>query len=124
MGSKRQRKFSRMIQKEMAGILQQKGRAWISNSIVSITKVEMSPDLSVAKIFLSCLQIEGKKEIIERLDQHKGVIRRELGNRIAKTVRIIPEIIFYLDEGAEHAERMDSIFKNLNIPPETSEPEE
>ncbi len=121
MGTKRQLKFSRMIQKEMAGIFQVKGRNWVTNDIVSITKVEISPDLSVTKIYLSFLQSNNKQEIIDRLDQHKGEIRRELGNRIAKTVRKIPEIIFLLDEGAEHAEKMDKIFKNLHIPPDNTE---
>ncbi len=124
MGTKRQQKFSRMIQKEMATIFQVKGRSWITNNIVSITKVEMSPDLSVAKVYLSFLQSDNKQEIFDRLDQHKSEIRKELGNKIAKTVRKIPEIIFYLDEGAEHAQKMDDIFKNLNIPPESPETEE
>ena len=124
MGSKRQQKFSRMIQKEVAGIFQLKGRTLFANNIVSITKVEVSPDLSVAKIFLSFLRSEGKSETLERLDHHKSEIRRELGNRIAKAVRKIPEIIFYIDEGAEHAEKMDSIFKNLVIPPENPETED
>ena len=123
MGSKRQLKFRRMIQKEMAGIFQQKGQAWITNNIVSITKVEMSPDLSVAKIYLSFLRIEGKDETFKKFDQHKGEIRRELGNRIGKTVRIIPEIIFYLDEGAAHSENMDNLFRQLHIPPENPETE-
>ena len=123
MATKRQQKYARMIQKELAGIFQLKSRNWISNNIVSITKVEISPDLSVASAYLSFLQLDNKQQIMDNLDHHKGEIRKDLGNRIGKTVRKIPELVFYLDEGAEHAEKMDNIFKNLHIPPETAEDE-
>ncbi len=121
MATKRQEKFSRMVQKELAGIFQLHGHSWFSNNIVSITKVEMSPDLSLAKVYLSFLMKEGKKEAFDRLNHNKSEIRKYLGNQIRKAVRKIPEIAFFLDEGAEHAEKMDEIFRNLHIPPEDTD---
>lgn len=96
--------------------MQIKSNNWIKNNIVSITEVEMSPDLKVAKIYLSFLMEKGKDEAYDLINSHKGEIRKELGLKIGKTVRSIPELIFYLDKGAEHAQKMDEIFRNLDIP--------
>src|SRR5690606_17077624 len=116
--SRRQEKFSRMIQKELSAIFQRESSSWALGNIVSVTKVEMSPDLSVAKAYLSFLKTDTAREAFEALGKHKNEIRKQLGNRIAKSVRKIPEIVLYFDDGAEHAERMDALFRNLNIPPE------
>ena len=121
MASKRQQKFSRMIQKELAGIFQQHGSSWFSNNIVSVTKVDMSPDLSVAKIHLSFLMSVNREKAFENINHHKNEIRKHLGNHIAKAVRKIPELVFNLDLGAEYADKMENLFKNLNIPPENPE---
>jgi len=110
-----------MIQKELAGVFQLHGSSWFSNNIVSVTKVETSPDLSVAKVHLSFLMGENREKAFDNINQHKSEIRKHLGNRIGKAVRKIPELIFYLDLGAEYADKMENIFKNLNIPPEESE---
>lgn len=110
-----------MIQKELAEILQREGGNWIHGNIVSVTKVEMSPDLGVAKVYLSFIMQDKDKTAFERLNQHKGEVRRNLGNRLAKTVRKIPELVFLFDEGAAHAARMDEILRNLHIPPPDEE---
>lgn len=110
-----------MIQKEVAEILQREGGNWIHSNIVSVTKVEMSPDLGVAKVCLSFIMQDKDRAAFEKLNQHKGEIRRSLGNRLAKTVRKIPELVFLLDEGAAHAARMDEILRNLHIPPPDEE---
>lgn len=118
MGSRRQEKYSRMIQKELGEIFQRESSGWTFGNIVSVTKVEMSPDLGVAKIYLSFLKGGTARESFEALNKHKNEIRKQLGNRIAKSVRKIPEIVLYFDDGAEYAEKMNSLFRNLNIPPE------
>lgn len=110
-----------MIQKELAEIFQRQSGSWIPGNIVSVTKVEMSPDLSVARAYLSFIMKENNQAAFEKLNKHKSEIRRSLGNRIGKAVRMIPELVFVFDEGAAHAERMDEILRNLNIPPESDE---
>jgi len=57
-----------------------------------------------------------KQATLEKINSRKGEIRKALGDKIRKQVRVIPELIFYLDEVEENAQRMDSLIKNLNIP--------
>lgn len=76
----------------------------------------MSPDLSVAKIYLSMMLAKDKKAILDKILKRKGEIRKALGDKIAKQVRIIPELVFFIDEVEENAQKMDALLGNLNIP--------
>jgi len=120
--SKRQRQFSSLIQKELSEIFQREAR-WMfdSNVFVTITDVRMSADLGVAKVYLSFMLSQNKKELMELIQLKKSEIRRLLGNRIGKVVRIIPELIFYLDESADYASRIEGILADLDIPPAEDE---
>ena len=120
--SKRQRQFSSLIQKELSEIFQREAR-WMfeSNVFVTITGVSMSADLGVAKVHLSFMLSQNKKELIELIQLKKNEIRSLLGNRIGKVVRIIPELIFYLDESADYTSRIEGILAGLDIPPAEDE---
>jgi ribosome-binding factor A len=118
-GTTRQQKFSRLIQKELSDIFQRDKRGILENAFISIVDVKVSPDLSVAKIYLSMLLTSDKDKILDRINVNKKEIRRALGEKIGKQVRIIPELAFFIDEVEENAKRIDDILKNLNIPPET-----
>jgi ribosome-binding factor A len=87
------------------------------NTFVTVTNVQMSPDLSVAKIYLSFMLSQHQQTLMDTINMKKGEIRRQLGNRIGKQVRVVPELIFYLDESADHAARIDRILSKLDIPP-------
>ena len=118
MTSTRQLKFSRLIQKELADIFQKDQKSFFTGNIISVTHVEVSPDLAVASIFLSLVLEKDKDQLLTAVNNHKGAIKKNLSKRIGKHTRRIPELIFNLDQGAEHAQKMDDLFKNLNIPPE------
>lgn len=120
-GTTRQQKFSRLIQKEMSEIFQRDKHQVLDNAFISIIDVRMSPDLSVAKIYLSMTLAKDKEGTLNRLNHSKKEIRKALGDRIGKQVRIVPEIIFIVDEVEEKAQRIEEIIKNLNIPPATDE---
>ena len=92
-------------------------RGILDNAFITIADVRMSPDLSVAKVYISMLLAKEKEKVLENITLHKGEIRKALGNRIGKQVRIVPELIFFKDEVEENATRLDEIIKNLNIPP-------
>lgn len=117
-GTTRQQKFGRLIQKELSAIFQRDRRGILDNAFITIADVKMSPDLSVAKVFISMMLAKNKEKTLENLNLHKREIRKSLGDVIGKQVRIIPELIFIIDEVEENAQRLDDLIKNLNIPPE------
>ena len=118
-GSTRQQKYSRLMQKELSEIFQRDKRGILENTLISIVDVKMSPDLSVARIYLSMTLAKDKEKVLEKINANKREIRKALGERIGKQVRIVPEIVFFIDEVEENAQRIEDIIKNLNIPPES-----
>lgn len=117
MASTRQLKFSRLIQKELAELFQRDQKSYFRGNIISVTQVDVTPDFSIAHVYLS-LVLDGEKDkMMENVQHHKSDIKRSLSKRIGKQIRKIPDLVFHLDQGAEHAQKMDSIFKDLNIPP-------
>lgn len=117
-GTTRQQKFSRLIQKELSDVFQRDKRSILGNTMITIADVKVSPDLGVAKIFISMMLAKDKEKTLETINLHKKEIRKALGEKIRKQVRVIPELIFILDEVEENAQRMEDLIKNLNIPPE------
>ncbi len=123
-GSTRQLKFARLIQKEISDIFQRDKRGILDNTFITVADVKVSPDLGVAKIFISMLLAKDKQAVLEKINGRKSEIRKALGDQIRQQVRVIPELIFYLDEVEENAQRMDSLIKNLNIPSAKKKEEE
>jgi ribosome-binding factor A len=119
-GTVRQQKFGRLIQKELSDIFQRDQRGLLGNTFITIVEVRMSPDLSLAKVYISMMLAKDKKAVLAKLDQHKKEIRKALGDRIRNQARIIPELAFLIDEVEEKAQRMDDLLKNLHIPPPSS----
>ena len=115
--STRQQKYSKLIQKELSDIFLRDQRGILDNAFITIADVRMSPDLSVAKVYISMLLVKDKEKVLENITQRKSEIRKALGNQIGKQVRIVPELIFFKDEVEEQASRLDDLIKNLNIPP-------
>jgi len=116
-GTMRQQKYSRFLQKEISNIFQRDRRGILQNEMVTIAEVKISPDLGVAKVYISMMLAKDKDATLGRLNAHKSEIRKELGNKIGKQVRIIPELVFYIDEVEENAFKIDSLINSLNIPP-------
>jgi ribosome-binding factor A len=117
----RQQKFAKLIQKELSDIFLRDQRKFLDNAFITIAEVKMSPDLGVAKIYISMMLAKDKSAMLKKLDLHKKEIRKALGDRIRNQARIIPELAFFLDEVEENANRMDEILKNLDIPPAPEE---
>lgn len=117
MESTRQLKFARVVQKELAEILQRDVKSMFAGNIPSVTRVSVSPDLSVAKIYISFLIDRDKEQAFNRLNDHKKELRMFLSRRIGKRVRVIPELVFYHDQSAEHADEINRLLKDLHIPP-------
>ncbi|MGM0943750.1 MAG: 30S ribosome-binding factor RbfA [Bacteroidota bacterium] len=123
MESKRQQKHAKLLQKELGEIFQKEARHLVGKAMVTITRVMVSPDLGVAKVYLSFL-LTDPQQTYELINDHKKEIRLYLSKRIGKSVRIIPELAFFPDDSASYAQHMDKVIGNLNIPPAPKEEEE
>jgi ribosome-binding factor A len=114
----RQKKYSSLLQKDLSEIFQKQMANAFGKAFITITEVEVSPDLSFAKVYLSLMLSDKPSETLEMIRERKSEIRKHLGNRIGKQVRIVPEIAFFMDDTLEQANRIDDILSNLDIPPE------
>ena len=111
METTRQNKFSRLVQKEMAEIFQLEMRGVFGKVMITVTQVRVSPDLGVAKIYVSLFPVKDKEKLLEDIRSHKHDLRGKLGNRIRHQARVIPELMFFLDDSLDYAERIDSLLK-------------
>lgn len=119
--SVRQEKFASLLQKDISDIILQQKDALFEGNFITVSNVEVSPDLGYAKIFLSILDKSRRNYLMELMEFYTPQIRKALGSKLRNQVRKIPEIKFLLDESLDHVEHMDRLFKNLNIPPESKE---
>jgi ribosome-binding factor A len=123
MESTRQQKFSRMIQKELAELFVKDSKSLFGGTYISVNTVRMSPDLSVAKIYLSFLSSQDKKAELKKVQLQTKPIRKMLGDKLKKNIRIIPELIFMLDDGVDYAIHINNLISNLDIPPAPTDDE-
>ena len=109
--STRQLKVAREIQKDLAEIIRVKGMAVFGGAMVTVSEVRVSPDLSLAKTYVSIFPSAKAEEVMKTLNDNIKVLRGELGHLVAKQLRIVPEIVFYLDTSLDYAEHIDELLK-------------
>ena len=109
--STRQLKVAKELQKEMAEIIRSKGMAAFGGALVSVSGVKVSPDLSVAKIYVSVFPSDKAEPVMEALTENNKALRGELGAKVGKQLRIVPEIIFYLDSSLDYVEHIEELLK-------------
>jgi len=112
MESTRQKKVARLLQKELAEILRKKTTELARGKMLTVTTVRVSPDLGLAKIYLSIFPSENSESILENITDNTPRIRNELGGKIRNQLRIIPEIAFYLDDSLDYIDNIDTLLKN------------
>ena len=111
METTRQNKIARLIQKDLSNIFQAQTRQ-MRNLLVSVSVVRISPDLSVAKAYLSVFPSEKGNDIVNNLNENIKAVRFELGNRVRHQLRIIPELRFYIDDSLDYIENIDKLLKD------------
>jgi len=123
MESKRQQKFAGVLQEELATIFQREGAEYLPNTLVTITKVRVSPDLAVAKVYLSFLNTNNTGLSIATVNSHAGEIRYKLGTRIRHQARVVPTLTFFVDDTNTYVEHMDKIFEKIAKEPRQADGE-
>lgn len=124
MESTRQQKISRLIQQDLGDIFLREMKPLLGNSLITVTGVRISPDLSISRVHVSIMPIGDipaqngqpavpatKQGIIDAILTHASDIRRRLGNREAKQLRIIPQLDYYLDDTLDYVEKIDRLLK-------------
>ena len=109
--STRQLKVAKEIQKVMAEVIRSKGMAAFGGALVSVSGVKVSPDLSIAKIYVSVFPSEKAEAVMAVLDENARALRGELGAKVGKQLRIVPEITFYLDNSLDYVEHIEELLK-------------
>jgi len=107
----RQQKIARLLQKEVGEIFNKGEVELIKGAMISVTQARVSPDLSIAKIYLSLFPADNKQEAIESVRKQASEVRYVLGKKVAKQLRHIPELHFYLDDSFDYAEKIDELLK-------------
>lgn len=120
METTRQNKIARLIQKDLSNIFQQQTRQ-TRGILVSVSVVRVSPDLSVAKAYLSIFPSDKAEEILNNINAQTSQIRYALGNLERHQLRIIPELKFFLDDSLDYVENIDRL---LNKKPGEEEAED
>ncbi|MBO5186916.1 MAG: 30S ribosome-binding factor RbfA [Prevotella sp.] len=110
MQETRQNKIARLLQKELSIIFQQQTRM-THGVMVSVTRVKVSPDLSICTAYLSIFPSDKADEILKNIKSSDKTIRYELGTRTRHQLRIIPELRFFIDDSLDYIERIDELLK-------------
>lgn len=109
--STRQQKVARLIQKDLAEILRSGSRQFGQGVMISVTVVRITPDLGLARVFLSIFPSENSSDVMERIEENTTSLRYELGKRVGKQLRQVPELRFMLDDSLDYADRIDDLLK-------------
>ncbi|MDR2907898.1 MAG: 30S ribosome-binding factor RbfA [Bacteroidales bacterium] len=109
METTRQQKVNSLLQKDLADILLRE--VIIPNTMISVTRVNITPDMSVARVNLSVFATKDKAAVVKQVQAKKSEIRHLLGERIKRQVRIVPDLQFFLDDSLDRIERIDELLK-------------
>ena len=113
----RQMKINTVIQHEIAYLIQDAIRkSGVSNLMVSVTKVKVVPDISMAKIYISVFPKDKVEMYIENLKTNKNQLRHDLSQKLKSQLRKVPELNFYLDESLDYIEKIDKELTNGENP--------
>lgn len=110
METTRQAKIARLIQKELSEIFRQQ-TAKTHGIIISVSTVRVSPDLSIAKAYLSVFPTDRSQEVMENINDSARTIRYELAQRVRFQLRKTPELHFYLDDSLDYIENIDALLE-------------
>lgn len=107
MESNRQKKIATVLQKDLVDVLQTAAREGLKGVIISVTKVQVTVDLSQAKVYLSVFPSEKRDEILTGINENKTAIRHEIAQKTRHQLRRMPELSFYGDDSLDYIDSID-----------------
>lgn len=121
MESRRQQQIAREIQKEIGQLFQKHGPTYYGRAFVTVTHVKITPDLLIARIYLSIYNTEEKQQVVDTIQAQHSDIRYRLGNAMRHQLRRIPELEFFLDDSLDYVYKMEEIFKDIKKEDDSSD---
>jgi ribosome-binding factor A len=117
METNRQKKIGGVIQKDLVDILQGEIRKnGISNLVISVSKVSVTTDLGVARVYLSVFPQEKAPEILESIKSNMYLIKHDLSQRVRLQLRKVPNLAFYIDDSLDYIEKIDNALTGKENP--------
>jgi ribosome-binding factor A len=117
METNRQKKIGALLQRDLVDILQGEIRKnGISNLIISISKVQVTTDLSIAKVYLSIFPTEKAPELLVAIKSNMPLIKHDLSQRVKLQLRKVPNLSFYIDDSLEYIEKIDNALSGKENP--------
>lgn len=117
METNRQKKIGGVIQKDLVDILQgEVRRNGVTNLVISVSKVSVTSDLSVATVHLSIFPQEKAKETLDGIKSNSKIIKHDLAQRVSKQLRRVPNLVFFIDDSLDYIEKIDNALKNQENP--------
>ncbi len=117
METQRQKKIAGVIQRDIVDILQRAAiGGGLRNTLISVTKVSVTTDLSIAKIYLSIFPNTDAKELMEGIASNQPLIKHELAQRTRHQLRRVPELLFFLDDSLDYIEGIEKSLKGEENP--------
>ncbi len=110
--SLRQQKVAAQLQKDISDIFSREMTTLSRGVILTVTKVRMSPDLALAKVYLSVFPFGKSEEVVARVREGAATVRGSLGRRVRNQLRIVPELAFFVDDSMEYAENIDRLINS------------
>lgn len=110
MDSIRQSKVNKLLLKELSELFRSEARNLFGGAFITVTVVRVSPDLGIAKVYVSIMGNNSKKGL-ELIEEKKGDIRRRVGNALRRQLRVIPDLHFYIDDSLDYAMKIEELLK-------------
>jgi ribosome-binding factor A len=117
MESQRQKKIASVLQHDLVDVLQGAAReGGMQGVIISVTKVKVTVDLSIAKVYLSIFPIKEAKTLVDGISSNAAIIKHELAKRTKHQLRRMPELLFFIDDSLEYIDQIDRSLKGTENP--------
>jgi len=117
METQRQKKIASVIQKDIVDILQRAAiEGGLKGTLISVSKVNVTSDLSIAKIYLSIFPVKEATELLEGIKSNQPLIKHELSQRTKNQLRRVPELLFFIDDSLDYIENIEKSLKGEENP--------
>ncbi|MBC7829884.1 MAG: 30S ribosome-binding factor RbfA [Chitinophagaceae bacterium] len=110
---KRQKQVSGLLYEELSTIFQRMGLNIIDGGMISISSVKITPDLLEVRVYLSLFQVKDPKAMLQKIEDRKWEIKKDLTARVGKQLRRMPELHFYHDDTLEHAFKIENLLNKI-----------